>query len=643
MGVVIGGVLVIAMLALPRLFNAGATAAGAREQARKAADDLHATGIDLLAMQDQLSLERLKGADLDALVNDSALWQEPDANDPTVKTDAKERVNAQLAEIAGRLRAADAKHKNRGVAAREVPSLRLDASGLRTAIQTLDAAVKEQRELLKSAAAEAQQAAQADGGVPAAHYMRGAVELVEAGLLLAEARERRSELEKHLLKLVQIAQDLHRAQIETDQLKTFDAAPILTALEADLNEISESQKTADNETAAMTSRVEQARGDLQTVRDRLQQRQAELLELETKGFTAGDQESFDAYRRQYLAISLEGEDSLMKLQEREQLLSSGGLPDATVAGDDFENGPVVGGEPVTGLEQLERRLEAAKDNSARWAGARKALDEQVAFINARNEAVQADLTRYTARVRSLREELDKQRDLVSSAAEAASDQELDAIRKAQSAGQAFARAGTAIAGWRREARELKSEKDSANKNERLNAIVRDTSAEDTGPLAEAEALLTAGRAFALRVDGLITYMAVMERVKELVPDFSFDAAASQEELKTAQATATNELEKAVSTYAKLADGNAPTVWVHQALLGYLNHLLARIDSEKEELYLNQARQRLNQAVQGRQNSPYLVKHVAFLEQLAGSSSSGTPQTQPADSPATETPAEGEGG
>lgn len=643
-GVVLGAVLFAGLFGVPRAFRANVDRNEAERAAAQAVRELQNTNFALLALAP--SAEALRDADLDALLANPELWQESDPNDPTVRIDARERIVAQAAELAGRVRTLDRKLEDRGITPSTPPELRLDSSGgLRSAITALDTAIKRNREVWQGAAASAKRAEQAMNNVAVAAYARGAVELADAGLRLAEAQAARSDMELALGDLLQAAQDLCSAQIEADQLKVFDVAPVLSGLQADLEETAKAQKAADELVAQLQAQHQQAGSELAAVREKLRQRQAERMALEEKSFTPGDQASFDEYRRQYQALSTGGQDSLVELQRREQLLSSGGFPDAHIEDDNFESGAVTGGEPLVGVETLARRLEGAREVAARWELGRKAIEEQIARVKQRNDGIQQDLARYAARVRELREALDKRRERAAAAYQAAFDKEGAAITAAQAAAQAFARVGTAVGAWKSAARELRSQSDSSNKNDRLAMILRDSAAENIGPSAEAEALMTAGRAFALRVAGITTYLTAMERVRELAPDFSFDAAATQTELTTAQTTATTELERAVSTLTRLADANAPTSWIHQALLAYMYHILGHINPDKEQLYFAQAAQRIAQAVRGKERSPYLAEHVVFLEHLGagapGQNGSGE-TTPPADADDAAPPA-GNGG
>jgi len=585
-GLVLGGGLFVLMLVGPLLNNVGADRRAARRAAAEAGMELRNVDLGLIAMQERglAPVEALRSADFDALLGNAALWQEPDPNDPTVKGDARERVG-------------------------------MDAAGLRRAADALQAAIQSQRERLQQAEAGVQRAVDASAEVSSPHYLRGAIELARAGLRLAEVHRLRAAVDAALAQLVLCAQDVRAAQIEVDQLSGFDAAPVLSTLEANLAEVSAARKAADARVTELSAAVERTRAELQAVREALSRRQAELRQLEERGFELGDAASFASYRDHYLSIATQGPDSLTALQAREELLAHGGIPNAQVADDDFVAGEVSGGDPAPGLDTLERRLESAQEVARRLGRAGESIESQIAQVKSRGALVAQELERYRATLREQRQRLDQLRGAAAEAARLAFEKEAEALRSAQAAAQAFSRSAAAETSWRRAARDLKNEKDTASKNMRLALINNDRAVEDLGPAAEAEALLAAARAFASRVNGLTSYLAAMERVRELVPDFSFDAAATQTELTTAQQTATTELERAVSPLTRLADAAGPTSWIHQALLGYLYHALAHINPDQEQVYLAQATQRLGQALQGKERSPYLAPHATLLEIL----------------------------
>lgn len=598
--IIIGVVIVVVILAAgylaPRLRSAASKqAAQATEQAELARRELHryAESYALPHLERQADLDTLKEADFDQLIEQS---QEVFAT-----------LSQKLAETVSQAQQSD---RRLGQEPTDLRVLRSNAGDVRSAVTGFDQLYQQHQALFQRAAQHARQAGQTGRDVLGVAHIQGMAEFLRAARLLEDAQIMRSRLRDKQAELLNLAAKWKLTQAETDHYAGLDVSEILADLQQDSEELTARKDEAAAQAEALTRAVAERKQELAQVRERLKAGRAALLSLEEKGFRAGDDASFNAYRERYREIA----DQLGTLQEQEQMLAKGGTRGGELVGDDPQTAEIQGGETVQGLEELERKLAIAREKAQRFIAAEKTLAERIEFVKQSGQTAQGEQTRYQVRLDELRPKLDETRAEAAELAEAADAKEKEVLQAAQAAVRAFQDSDAAVKAWKRAASELQRTKDRDRKNERLKMIVNDTFVQQLVDGAEGAAKMLVARIHAQRVDSVSAHLTALELYAAVRPGETVEREPLQTAIETAREQAVNTLNECVQIYQGLAAG--PGAWLPQSSLAVAHYMLSKlaVSPAQANEQMSLAAESIQKAVKN-ENFPYLTMQLRFREHL----------------------------
>ncbi len=589
--IIVGVVIVIVILAAgflaPRLRTAASKqAAQATEQAELARRELHryAESYTLPHLERQADLDSLKEADLDGLV---------------------ERPQETLAALRG-----------------------------------FEQLYDQHQALFERAVRHAREAQQTGRDVLGVAHIQGMAEFLRASRLLEDAHVLRRRLRDEQAELLNLAATWKLTQAETDHYAGLDVSEILADLQRDSEELTTRKDEAAAQADALTRAVAQRKQELAQVRERLEAGRAALLSLEEKGFQAGDDASFNAYRERFGEIA----DQLRTLQEQEQLLAKGGTHGGELVGDDLQTAEIRGGETVEGLEELERKLTVAKEKAQRFIDAQKTLAERIEFVQRSGQTAQGEQARYAARLSELRPKLDEARTKVAELAEAAYANEEEALQAAQAAVRAFGNSRSATEAWVSAAGKLQRDKDPERKNERLKMIVNDKFVQQLVAGAEGAAKMLVARIHAQRVDAISAHLTALERYAQVRPGETVEREPLQTAIETAREQAASTLNECIQIYQRLAAG--PRAWLPHSSLAVAHYMLSNlaVSPAQADEQMSLAVESIRKAVTN-EDFPYLTMQIRLREHLRAQGGQFDIEAQPEEEEAPEDeqePPEGEG-
>jgi len=529
-----------------------------------------------------------------------------------------EKAAPDLKRLSSEVGAAQQRAQAAGVAIPELTAPSANAAGVKKALADFEAALKADDALLMAAIKDAGDAVQVNKDALGVAQVLGMAQYVRAAELLGQAESLRNQQYEQQAALIKLALDWKDARGRADHYRGLDVNPILTGLQADLKELAAAFEEAKTKLATLTEQVAQREQALTRVQQDMTAARDALLKLEAGGFAAGDDAAFAAYRQKYLEFA----GQLGQLQQQEQELRYGGRHGAELVGLDPSTAELRGGEAVTGLEELQRRLALAKDRHDRLSQANVSLEEQIKFVAESGKQSAGEAQRYDARVAEYDAEQVKLLEDVNNLAKAALAKEADALKAAESATRAFKQSQDAASAYVRAAREA-SQQDTARQNQRINAILRDPYLEQFAQSAKAASRVLEGRIHALRIRGLQSLLTDLRIFGEIKPGTTFDFGSSEDDLKNAKTAGMAALEDARGVYERLAGANqAPannTAWVPQAALAAVQHLMSLIDPDQATKLRGDALAAITKAVEKRDRNPYLATYVQFRDHLAGPS------------------------
>jgi hypothetical protein len=618
--IIVGVVIVVVVLAAgflaPRLRStASKQAAQAAEQAELARRELHryAESYALPHLERQADLDALKEADFDQLLEQSQ--------------EAFAKLGQELAQTVSQAQASD---RRLGREATDLRALRSNAGDVRSAITGFDQLYQQHQALFQRAAQHARQAGQAGRDVLGVAHILGMAEFLRATRLLEDAQVQRGQLRDEQAELLNLAANWKLTQAEADHYAGLDVGEILADLQQDSEELTARKDEAAAQAEGLTRAVAERKQELAQVREQLEAGRAALLSLEEKGFQAGDDSSFNAYRERYREVA----DQLLTLQEQEQLLAKGGTRGGELVGDDLQTAEIQGGEVVEGLEELERKLAVAQEKAQRFVDAEQRLAERVEFVKQSGQTAQGEQARYQARLDELGPRLDEKRTRAAELAEAAYAREEEALQAAQAAVRAFQDSQAAVNTWKRAASDLQRAKDRDRKNERLRMIAGDTFVEQLVAGAKGAAKMLVARIHAQRVDALSAHLTVLERYAAVRPGEAVEREPLQTAIEAAREQAVSTLNECVQIYAGLPKDKVP--WLAQSSLAVAHYMLSRLAvspaQANEEMSL--AVDSIQEAITN-ENFPYLTMQVRFREHLRAQGAQFGPAEQPEEEAAPE--------
>jgi hypothetical protein len=624
-GVVIAVLVLAAGLLAPQFRSSSSKAAEqARQQAALAERLLHAYDVHLPELERLARPAALKDADFEGVAK-------------ALREDLSQ-LNQEYARLLGQMQNAA---RAAGLPPPSIPLVSADASGLKRALEQYQRVLKENADRLAQAVKTARDARSGVGdsvlGVP---QVAGMAEYARAAGLFTEAQVYRQEQQALQARLLRLGGQWKDYRAYQDYLVGLDVRDILSTLRTDLEKVRQDAATGKTQAEAAAAEVAKREAELTRVQHDLKAARDEILALEKQGFTAGQDDSFNAYREKYAAIS----KRLQTLQEEEQLLSQGGLRGAKITGDDLETAKLEGGEAVVGLEQMKRELAIAQEKAKRLADAVESLQKHLGFVEEAGKAAKQGEGEYAR----LLEKLDAQQKAIVpqilTLAKTASDKETEALAAAREAVRAFEASQQAADKWVSAAGQAQSTSDPDRRNPRLSRMVGDATLPQVGVSAQAEALMLTARIHAQRLDGNQSLLNDMNRFVELRPGTSFtEAGKCEDDIRIARDNAVDAAKKAAEIYKKLVNrAAANTKWVPQAALASVYHLLAQVSATDSATLLATALQAAEDAVKDRENSPYLTRHVQFRDYLLARTGGGKkePGTEEPTPEKSDQPAEG---
>lgn len=534
---------------------------------------------------------------------------------PAVLESARELIQAVAQRAAAEFRRLNERSAAVGLPTQEAPTVSADPAGVQRAAAALEAAAKLNDSLLADALKAAREAKQADSSPLNVASVLGAVEYTRASQLLNQAEQLRAQLSTALTDLLSQATVWKSLRGSADYFRGLDSAATLNELKS-MREALSARRESREAAAALAAQVAQREQALQQAKADLAKANADLQALESRGFRAGDDAAFSAYRAQYTAAA----NRIKQLQAEAQLLEHGGRRGAELAGESLADAEILGGEPVLSLDQLRQQKAAAEDRVAREEASGRAIDQQIRFL----EQVAADAAeakqRYATRLGELEAIQSAMVEEIKQLATRAMDKEQEALVAAQAAAAAFRDAQKAIDDWKRQASDVQQTLDTAGTNERLKFITQKTRyAAHFGNGAEAAARMLAARIHAQRVTAISALIAKMGLFSDMRSgDFTFDAAPFNEALATASDAGVKALDDARARLEKLATP-VETAWIAQAATAATFALQMQIqtDPASQASLKTAALEALGKALERREQSPYLAAYAALRAHLQG--------------------------
>lgn len=487
------------------------------------------------------------------------------------------------------------------------------AASVTKAFGEFEQGLKSDATLLSAALNDAKAAVGEKADAIGAQYAVGQAEYQRAVDALLASEALRTQQEALQSELLGVAAQWKASRATADELNGLHTAPVLDRLRSDLTEFAQKKSDANGQFAELQKQLAERKESLARVDADLKEARTALLEHEKKSFHAGDDASFDAYRRTYEGLSAR----LSELQTKEHQLRFGGQ-----GGDDAKasgGGPAAaGGREIVPLAVLQQNHDIAETRAKQLSTANVELENQIKYLTDLGEHAQQEASRIEQRLAELGERqkaLLKQIDELAGAALAKEDV---ALKAANAAAAAFGSEQQSINAVIAQARDAQS-RDPQQKNERLRALLRDQYLPQVGASAQAASQLLAGRVAAQRVECGTRVLADMQVFAQLNPDpsFAFNPAPFEDLVKAAREGGIQTLEKARASFQKLSSQPSATAWAPLGALAAAQHLSARIDTAKAEQYRADALATIEKAVEKREQSPYVASLVAFRNHLRG--------------------------
>jgi len=550
-----------------------------------------------------------------------------------------ERVRERLAQAAREASAQLDQLRGQAQQARlPVPQIQppgADVASIRQALSEYQKLLNENHNLLNEAAKLAREARAAAGtNAVGVAQVEGMIRYAQAAALLTEAsllRARHQELQARVLR--------QRGWVDAylagaQQYAGLNLEPILERLRTDLDEIQQESKQAAQQSESAARELASRMEALAQVESELGTAQNELLEVERRGFRAGDDAAFEEYRRKYLALS----DRVRQLQDQEQLLRFGGLEDAELEGDNLLTGALHGKQVVRSLEELRQAADLAAERARRLAAGVAELQSYISSLTESSQRWQQVAEHYANLSDQTAQALDQTWPEVYRLVQNAVAKEDAALKAAREALAAFRAEQQAAEQWLRDARDLQSRVDPERKNPRLNLIVGEKALSQAAESARALTLLLLARIHMQRIranQSLLTDLSVLESadestgLKSIPPDTPLRPEALEQEIASAREEAARNVQEAIKIYEGLAGKVTPsTKWVPQVALASALWVGAQLSPEAAIDYLTDAVKELEGATSGREQNPYVGPHAAFRDHLKQLLSATKPPQEP---------------
>lgn len=600
-----------------------------RSSEQRAADESAALATRQLYRYANNLADMNRAADLDGA------WKENLANlvaragaDAPEKT-AFDRLSEEFSSLTDAIRRNDAERAARGVAASPIRPPEMDAGGVQSSLKAVSDWIARNEKLLQDAEKSAKEAASAGRELPGAPYALGVVNLIRASERLENALRLRREVEALRGDMLAAATEWKLATNAEAAQKSLDPSAAVQSLNQELEKLRQQKIEADAELERLQAQVAEREQQLKVVRGELDRGRKALLDLQKAGFQAGNDASFEAFRSQYRSIS----ENLALLQQQEQQWQNGGQSGASFTQEDIETGAIQGGESVTGLSEIQRRLDVVNSVSAQLEAGIAAIQARIQTTQAQGASSAAQAQRYAEAAAAAKARIDSLLTRVDSLITEARAEEDAATTAARTAADAFADATRSYEQWAARAGQMASELDSAGNNARLKMIRGDGNAKLLPVSADGVARLTEARVAALRVQSTEAYLKLLDDIQVVIGGGGVkNREAIEGEIKAAREAGSAAAAAASKLFEdEVARGSGNAAWIGQGLLGATHYVWAQIDGARADAHLRDALAALGAALDQRENSPYTQELVGLRNMLGG---------KPNQAPTA--PAEGEG-
>lgn len=563
-GLILGGVLFVAAVAVPKFTRSGpvVAAAGALEQAELARRQLHQHDPMMAVLAATADAAALGDADFDALL-----------------ADQQESLDALGSDFSDQVSAASKLDRRSHVAASGLSAVSATPGGIRSAVPGFTQLVNENQELLAAAAKNCSGAVATSGRTFGVSMVSGMAALADARQKLDRAHRLRSQLQRLQTEALTTAHRWARAKSLADHYGGLDVADATMGLQSDRAELAGLLGDARDEQTRLSETIGQRQAELEGVQASLRAAQTQRITLEEMGFRPGSDSSFQQYKQQYELVS----EQLRSLQERESLLSVGGFETVVLNEADPLAGEMEIDGAVIGIAELERRLTIADDQLERYESGIASIDQQLETMRELDSSAKQQSATFQAAVAAIQGDFDGIREKMTALAEQAIAQEAEAEAVANRAVTAFAGSITNAAALRNSAQSAQRDNDPQRLNERLKKITSDSMPETLAKAAEAEANTLLGRLYAQQIQGLESYAVTWAQITTAMPGATVDAVAIQTTIDTARTSAGAALTAAATTYTGIAQAGG-VAWLTISA----NASLAAVEYLRSLVYTDQS-------------------------------------------------------
>lgn len=620
-GVGMAVVLLSAVLATPALTSrSGRVTAQAVRQAEQARREVQRYDMMLPMLDQRLAEVGVAQASLDEVA---------------------QREEAQLSQLRARFdelaREAARSNRSAGLPPPEIRPAAPGAAGLKAAAVALHEAARRNQQLLEQALRDARQALQAGRSLRGVPQVTGAAELLRAAQRLGEARQARVRLEAGLADALSLAAEWKQARTQADYYSALDVGQVLGELQEARRSLAEMLDAARARAEEWSGQVAARQAELEQVREQLRQAHQRMSEAEGR-FRRGDDASFQAYRREYRALS----QQVRELAEREHQLEWGAWAGAEFQGDDLLSAERRGGQEFPGLVELRRRSGLARESVERLEESLAAMDARIEAVGRQRQEARTLAEDYGRKAAALLQQLEQRLTRLDELAQAAMGHEEEAVAAAKAAQDAFAAARSAAEQALAQARQAQQQYDPQRRNERLRMLLADNVPRQMGEAGQAYARLVAGQVLVERLERLSAWERGLDHLGA-----ALEAARARREgleavIQTTRDQALEQLQAAREAYEKLSGSGQPTAWVPQSLMAAVHTLLARADAAAAQSHLQAALEAIEKALARRERSPYLRAAAELRDHLRGLLNVRAPAPQPPTEESREGP-EDEGG
>lgn len=486
---------------------------------------------------------------------------------------------------------------------------------MRRAIEGFDTRLAGNDAFLDQAVSSARQASQLVSGQPiasvamiqaAAHMNAAIAKLREAGRIRLTVDEALSESFSFAV----------RERYQKDMSRYFssiDTDPIIEALrggeggQAQLQEQLESTQANLN---SLNQQITQKEQQLASIQTQLKRAQQERLRLEET--RANDGIGYEAFRSTFAGVMR----NLAQLQEQEQLLLMGGLKGATLDPVDPVNGPITGGEEVQGIVDLKAEKYRLELMQERLTGGIDELDKQVKQVQKSAELAEEASGTYGTKADEYRAAMISAQSPVQELTAQAMAIEDEALAAARAARSAFEVVDRAVIAFKRGARDVQSSRDPERQNARLKSILADSLVEEMGKTGEAAARTIEARVLLLRLTSVERQRQLLSKIARVADAQIQDEQTLADLIDAARKDGLDTLDAALEIYQEVNQSEINTNWATLAGQGAAIYLKSRFDQVRSQDLAFEAARVMQDAVDGREQSPYLAKHVIFRDYLS---------------------------